>query len=84
MSFLYCDTQPAVSAGGEAAQHKAERTTPLPPPLLVAVLGLVHPRVWLALWAAVAHCWLMFNLLLTKPPLSRGLLSSLLSSSLYI
>ena len=37
-----------------------------PPPHPVAVLGLVHPRVLLTLWAAVAHCWLTFNLLTTR------------------
>ena len=50
MSFLYCGTQPARSAGDEATEFKAEGKTPLPVPL--AVLGLVHCRVRFALWAA--------------------------------
>lgn len=27
-----------------------------PSPHLAAMLGLEHPRVWLALWVARAHC----------------------------
>lgn len=41
----------APSAGGEAAQHRAEWDNPLPS--LLAVLGLVHHRVQLVLWAAL-------------------------------
>ena len=59
MSFLYCGTHPACSAGGEVAQHRAEGTAP--PPALLAELGLVHPRVRLALWAARARCCLRNN-----------------------
>ena len=58
--------QPAPSAGGEATQHRAEQDNPSP--RLVAALGLMHSRVWLALLASRAHCWLMFNLLSTRTP----------------
>lgn len=46
-----------------------------------AVLGLIHPVIWLAFLAAKAHCWLIFNLPSTQMPrsLSMGLLSSLSS-----
>jgi len=48
-------------------------------------LGLMHSRIQLALWAARAHCWLRFNVSLTRIPrfLSMLLLLSLLSPSLY-
>jgi len=43
--------------------------------------GPEAPRVWSSLWAAGAHCQLMFNLLSVRNPrsLSMGLLSRLLS-----
>ena len=50
MPFPRCGTQTAPSAGGEAAQLRAEQHNPSS--LLVAVLGLLHPRIWLALLAA--------------------------------
>ena len=43
----------APSVGGEAAQHRAEGDNPSHHP--VAGLGLVHPRVQLALWTDKAH-----------------------------
>jgi len=57
----YPDLHPVL----EVRLHSTEKSEqPLPLPL--AVLGLIHPRVWLAPWGAMAHCWLMFNMLLTK------------------
>ena len=73
MSFLYSGTQTTPSTGGEAAQSRGDSTFLHLP----AVLGLVHPRVWLVLWAARACCWLMFNLLPATAP--RSLLRAPLS-----
>ena len=42
--------KPAPRAQGEATQHREEWDNTFPYP--VAVLGLMHPRVQLALWAA--------------------------------
>ena len=69
------------SAQSEATQCRAEFNSLFSH--LVAVLGLMHPRVHLALLAARAHCWLMFNLPSARSPrfLSAELLSSLLYSA---
>ena len=74
----------APSAGDEAAQLREEWDNPSPYP--VAVLGLVHPRGQLALWAARARCWLMFDLPETRTPRSpsMGLFSSFSSPRLNI
>lgn len=60
-------------------QSRAGWDNPLPWP--AAVLGLIHPVIWLAFLAARAHCWLIFNLPSNQMPrsLSMGLLSSLSS-----
>lgn len=52
----------------------------------LAVLGLMHSRIQLALLAARACCWLVFNLLSNRSTrsFSVGLFSSLSSPSLYI
>ena len=84
MSFLYTmPPRPAPSAGGEAAQHRAQRDNPFPH--LVAVLCLMQPRVWLVFLAARARCCLMCNLPSARTPrsLSVGLIFRLLSPTLY-
>ena len=45
ISFLYCGTHPACSAGGEAAQRRAEQTTP----------PLTHWQCWS--WCNPGYCW---------------------------
>lgn len=67
---------------GHTTQSRGDNSSPHP----VAVLGLLHPRAWLDLLAARAHCWLIFHLLSTRTPrfLPRKVLSSLLSPSLCI
>lgn len=49
---------------GEATQHKVGQLFPQP----LSVLGLVHPRLQLALVAARAHCWPTFSLLSARTP----------------
>lgn len=70
----------ASSAGGEAAQHRAEWNLP------VGSAGCGAPQGTLVPWAARMHCWFRFNLLSarTHRSVSIGLLSSLSLSSLYI
>jgi len=64
MSPWCCGTHTAPSAGGEAriAQSRAGQALPLP----AGSAGPGAPQVRLALWAARAHCWLRFNLLLIR------------------
>jgi len=68
---------PVPSAGGAATQHRAEPDNNFPHP---AVLGLVCPRVWLALLAASVHCQRRFKLSPSRMP--RSLFAGLLSSPL--
>jgi len=51
----------------------------------LAMIGLIHPQVWLALLAGRTHCWLRFNLLSTRTLafFSVELLSSHSSLSQY-
>ena len=72
------------SAGGETVQNRVEQDRPFP--CQVAVLGMMHPRIQLALLAVKAHCCLRFNLPSTRTPtsLSTEPLSSLSFPSLYI
>lgn len=58
--FYAVSPSSAPRAGGEAAQHRAEWDKSSPQ--LVAVLGMAHTRMQLVLWAARAHCWLIFSL----------------------
>jgi len=39
----------------EVRPHRAEQSETALPPAQLAVLGLMHPRVRLALWAARVH-----------------------------
>lgn len=82
MSFLRFITQTRTLCprGGSAEQDNPS------PHMVVAVLGLWHPREQLALWVVRARCWLAFNLLLCKTPRfpSAGLISSLSAPSLYM
>jgi len=76
------DSTPAGSAPGEASQHRAEGQQHLPD--LLAVLLWMQPRVWLAVWAVRAHCWLMCSFHSSGTPgLSAWLHSILSSPSLY-
>lgn len=67
-----------------STQAEAERDNPLP--CLAAMLCLSHPGAGLVLLAGKAHCWLMFNFLLTRKSRSPsgGLFFTLLSPSLYL
>ena len=53
----------APSAEGEAAQHREEwDNSSLPPTPGAGSAGPDAPQgLWLALWAARAHCWLRFS-----------------------
>lgn len=81
MSLLYCSTQNCTQCcrWGCTAQSRVDHFSHW----TVAVLGLMHPRVWLALMAARAHCWLLFNLLSTTIP-TIAALHSLILLSAYI
>ena len=48
--------------------HSAEQSGTAVSLAQLAVLSMMHPRVQLALWAARAHCWLMFYLLSARAP----------------
>lgn len=47
----------------------------------LAMLCLMYPKIWLAILAVKAHCWLKFNLTSTRIP--RSLSMKLLSTQLY-
>jgi len=66
--------KPTPSAGGEAAQRRAERDSRFP---RLAVLGLTHPGVWLTLLTARAHCRLRFHLPSTQIPFCQAALQPL-------
>jgi len=51
-------------------QSGVEGQNPFPPLDLLATLLLMQPRIWLAFWAASAHCWVILSLLSTRTPKS--------------
>ena len=66
MSFLCCGTK--IHTHCLLRPHSAKQSGVIPPLAWLAVLGLMHPRVLLALLAVRAHCWLRFNLPSTRIP----------------
>jgi len=75
ISYLRCGIRSCTQYRRWATQHRAEKDNPSPQ--LMAVLGLMNPRVPLANGAARACCWNTFNLpkaTIPKPVLQGELL----------
>lgn len=72
----------ALSAQGETALRQSRTISSF---IWLAVLGLMHPRVWLALLNASAQGWLIINLPSTKTPrfLSTAMTSNLVSQPVF-
>lgn len=74
---------PPFSSGGEAAAELSEMT---PPSTQLAALGLIHHRVWLALWAAMGTPLTHIQLAVTQNsliPLRVAALQPLIHQSVY-